>query len=287
MQEDAIAQFLQVSGPALTPTGAESQLLCSSSSSVPLQHPRQKHFPHRHPPVSAGQGTAASPACAAHASRGAAEAVQPRARRSRGSAGLVPPRTPPVCSKAPPEQHRPRCPMDGDSPAPPRPGHAGKEGRGGRRSSSEVSRGSPGGFVLAPHRPRRRTAVQEPFVPSVPGTPVPSPRLCSPAPRPPAQRSRSGPPGSCCRRACCCSGTSPASPPPSGQWWSRGWTRPGAAWSSAWWRERSVSAAGRWGGGPGGSRELPQGGGKERPAPRQPHSTAQPGTGGRARGWGV
>lgn len=255
MQHDAIAQFLQVSGPALTPTGAESQLLRSSSSSVPLQHPRQKHFPHRHPPVSAGQGTAASPACAAHASRGAMAAVQPHARRSRGSAGLVPARRPSAA----------RCPRSSTGPGARWMGTArhrrapDTQGRreGGRRSSSEVSRGSPGGFVLAPHRPRRRTAVQEPLLPSVPGTPAPSPCLCSPAPRPPAQRSRSGPPGSCCRRACCRCGTSPASLPPSGRWWSRGWTRPGAAWSSAWRRERSVSAAGRWGGGPGGSRDLP------------------------------
>lgn len=139
MQQDAIAQFLQVSGPALTPAGTESRSSAAPAASFLSSIPRQKHFLHMQLPVLAGPGMAASPACAAHTSLGGPwRLCSPTCSAGRGSARLV-------SSKVPPEQHQPHSLMDGDNPAPSHPGHTGKgrQGRGGRRSSSEVSRRSP------------------------------------------------------------------------------------------------------------------------------------------------
>lgn len=214
MQEDTIAQFLQVWGPALGPAGAESSSAAPAASAL-------SSIPDRNVFCTCNclsqQGTA-------HGTR-------------HTHACLGGPCVAPVAAW---QGWSPKYPslIDGDSPAPSHPRHAGKVSR---RNSTEVfslfwDRSQR--FILAPHHAESS--------PSVPG--IPAPCLCSLTPRPPAQQSRSAPPGSCYQRVCCCCGMSPPSPPLSGRW-SQEWTRLSDAWSSARRRQGRVSAAGRGTGG--------------------------------------
>lgn len=110
MQQDAIAQFLQVSGPALTPAGTESLSAAPAASFLP-SIPRQKHFLHMQLPVSAGHGTARLPAQRVPRTRlslrGPWRLCSPTCGTGSSSAGLVPAQHPSAA----------RCPWSSTDPA--------------------------------------------------------------------------------------------------------------------------------------------------------------------------
>lgn len=132
MQQDTIAQFLQVWGPALGPAGAESRSAASILSSIPI--PDRNVF------------------CTCNCLSQQGTALGTRLRVSGG---------PCVAPVAAWQGWSPKHPSlrDRDSPAPSHPRHAGKVGR---RNSTEVcslSWDKSQKFILVPHHPGCRSRV--------------------------------------------------------------------------------------------------------------------------------